>query len=221
MIKFFCMEKRRNLIFDFDGTLVDSFLLENKSMVYAINRSGNLSIDEKNIISFYGPTEKGIIKKLVTEDKFNQAWEDFLSFYSKEAINYKPSDDMIKLLNDLKDDGFPLYLITGRGKETLDISLKSGGIADLFIDEYTGSDFGINKDVSVLKLIKDHDVSKEDLIYIGDTVEDIKTMSKIDIDIISVGYYHDKKYQQKLRELNEGKVARNILELRKIIYLNL
>ena len=31
----------------------------------------------------------------------------------------------------------------------------------------------------------------------------------------------DKKYQQKLRELNEGKVARNILELRKIIYLNL
>lgn len=221
MIKFFCMEKRRNLIFDFDGTLVDSFLLENKSMVYAINRSGNLSIDEKNIISFYGPTEKGIIKKLVTEDKFNQAWEDFLSFYSKEAINYKPSDDMIKLLNDLKDDGFPLYLITGRGKETLDISLKISGIADLFIDEYTGSDFGINKDVSVLKLIKDHDVSKEDLIYIGDTVEDIKTMSKIDIDIISVGYYHDKKYQQKLRELNEGKVARNILELRKIIYLNL
>lgn len=215
------MEKRRNLIFDFDGTLVDSFLLENKSMVYAINRAGNLSIDEKNIISFYGPTEKGIIKKLVTEDKFNQAWEDFLYFYSKEAINYKPSDDMIKLLNDLKDDGFPLYLITGRGKETLDISLKISGIADLFIDEYTGSDFGINKDVSVLKLIKDHDVSKEDLIYIGDTVEDIKTMSKIDVDIISVGYYHDKKYQQKLRELNEGKVARNILELRKIIYLNL
>ncbi len=221
MIKFFCMEKRRNLIFDFDGTLVDSFLLENKSMVYAINRAGNLSIDEKNIISFYGPTEKGIIKKLVTEDKFNQAWEDFLYFYSKEAINYKPSDDMIKLLNDLKDDGFPLYLITGRGKETLDISLKSSGIADLFIDEYTGSDFGINKDVSVLKLIKDHDVNKEDLIYIGDTVEDIKTMSKIDINIVSVGYYHDKKYQQKLRELNEGKVARNILELRKIIYLNL
>lgn len=221
MIKFFCMEKRRNLIFDFDGTLVDSFLLENKSMVYAINRAGNLSIDEKNIISFYGPTEKGIIKKLVTEDKFNQAWEDFLYFYSKEAINYKPSDDMIKLLNDLKDDGFPLYLITGRGKETLDISLKSSGIADLFIDEYTGSDFGINKDVSVLKLIKDHDVNKEDLIYIGDTVEDIKTMSNIDINIISVGYYHDKKYQQKLRELNEGKVARNILELRKIIYLNL
>ena len=221
MIKFFCMEKRRNLIFDFDGTLVDSFLLENKSMVYAINRAGNLSIDEKNIISFYGPTEKGIIKKLVTEDKFNQAWEDFLSFYSKEAIKYKPSDDMIKLLNDLKDDGFPLYLITGRGKETLDISLKISGIADLFIDEYTGSDFGINKDVSVLKLIKDHDLSKEDLIYIGDTVEDIKTMSKIDINIISVGYYHDKKYQQKLRELNEGKVARNILELRKIIYLNL
>ena len=215
------MEKRRNLIFDFDGTLVDSFLLENKSMVYAINRAGNLSIDEKNIISFYGPTEKGIIKKLVTEDKFNQAWEDLLSFYSKEAVNYKPSDDMIKLLNDLKDDGFPLYLITGRGKETLDISLKISGIADLFIDEYTGSDFGINKDVSVLKLIKDHDVSKEDLIYIGDTVEDIKTMSKIDVDIISVGYYHDKKYQQKLRELNEGKVARNILELRKIIYLNL
>lgn len=215
------MEKRRNLIFDFDGTLVDSFLLENKSMVYAINRAGNLSIDEKNIISFYGPTEKGIIKKLVTEDKFNQAWEDFLYFYSKEAINYKPSDDMIKLLNDLKDDGFPLYLITGRGKETLDISLKSSGIADLFIDEYTGSDFGINKDVSVLKLIKDHDVNKEDLIYIGDTVEDIKTMSKIDINIVSVGYYHDKKYQQKLRELNEGKVARNILELRKIIYLNL
>lgn len=215
------MEKRRNLIFDFDGTLVDSFLLENKSMVYAINRAGNLSIDEKNIISFYGPTEKGIIKKLVTEDKFNQAWEDFLYFYSKEAINYKPSDDMIKLLNDLKDDGFPLYLITGRGKETLDISLKSSGIADLFIDEYTGSDFGINKDVSVLKLIKDHDVNKEDLIYIGDTVEDIKTMSNIDINIISVGYYHDKKYQQKLRELNEGKVARNILELRKIIYLNL
>ena len=215
------MEKRRNLIFDFDGTLVDSFLLENKSMVYAINRAGNLSIDEKNIISFYGPTEKGIIKKLVTEDKFNQAWEDFLSFYSKESINYKPSDDMIKLLSDLKDDGFPLYLITGRGKETLDISLKISGIADLFIDEYTGSDFGINKDVSVLKLIKDHDLSKEDLIYIGDTVEDIKTMSKIDINIISVGYYHDKKYQQKLRELNEGKVARNILELRKIIYLNL
>lgn len=218
-VKIFCMNKKKAIIFDFDGTLIDTTELENKSMLYAINKYSSLNMSEEELFSNYGPTEKGIIKKFVDPTYFDNIYADFLNYYSKLSKDAKIPFVIIKTLINLKNKGVSLFLVTGRSKDTLDISLKDNKMTNFFIKEYTGSDTGINKDISINTLLKEFNLTNNEVLYIGDTIADINTMKKIDVDILSVSYYHDKEYQEKLSLLNNGKVVTDIDELES--YINL
>lgn len=216
--------KKKALVFDFDGTLVDSFKLENDSMLYAINsNSCNTNVTEENITSYYGPTEKGIINQFVDVPYQEKAFNDFLYFYEKEAYKYKLFPRLEKLLFKLKlNNSIQLFLITGRGKQSLDISLKVNNLTNFFIKEYTGSDTGINKEESIETLIHDYGLNKEEILYLGDTIADINSMNKAGVEILSCGYSHDREYQDRLNVLNNGKVVSSIAQLEEFLnyYIN-
>lgn len=208
------MNKKKAIVFDFDGTLIDSLKLEADSMLFAINSFPNAHLTVEELIKHYGPTEKGIIKSLVDDSFFNKAYEAFLKYYQKEAPLYKVPIPIIKALINLKNNpNISLFLITGRGKDTLDISLDVNKLNNFFIREYTGSETGVNKDVSMNKLIDDFNLKKEDILYIGDTISDINVMNKINVDILSVSYFSSKEYHELLEIKNNGKVVSDICML--------
>ena len=96
------MNKKKAIVFDFDGTLIDSLKLEADSMLFAINSFPNAHLTVEELIKHYGPTEKGIIKSLVDDSYFNKAYEAFLKYYQKEAPLYKVPIPIIKALINLK-----------------------------------------------------------------------------------------------------------------------
>ena len=63
---------------------------------------------------------------------------------------------------------------------------------------------GINKDESMKEAMHDFDLEKKDMLYIGDTLEDISVMKENDFDIFSAGYFHDEEYQKRLLSENQN-----------------
>lgn len=211
------MQKKNVVVFDFDGTIANSTRLEHTALLNTIHEYGFDEINEDNLESYFGPTESGILKNILGEDRFAEAWtffiEDYLRLQDSLLERIPGIDELLSLLS--KRNDVLLALITGRSKETLDISLEFLGYDAYFSKLYTGSDEGINKDESIDCLLQDYGVQKHNIIYVGDTVADIKTMKDHQIDILSVSYSQfelDKK--EELERLNPGNVVKTVEELK-------
>ena len=210
------MNKKSVVIFDFDGTIVDSNQLEHQALLNTIHEYGFEEINDSNLENHFGPTESGILKNLLGEDLFPEAWaffiEDYLRLQEELLVKIPGMDDLLLSLSKKQD--LLLLLVTGRSKETADISLDYLGYDKYFGKVYTGSDEGINKDENIEKLLEDFGLEKENIVYVGDTLADIKTMKAIGIDIITVSYsQYDKNNKDQLEEDNPGNVVNSIQEL--------
>lgn len=201
------MNRKKVLCFDFDGTLADSDNLERESIVQTLEYFGNEEITRENLTDHYGPTEPGILQKALGDEESVAAIPHFYATYSELQEQYlKKSEEIEAMLKKIREKHPEtlLLLITGRSEETLDISLNYLGYGPYFAKTYTGSDEGINKDESMKKAMHDFDLEKEDMLYIGDTLADIRVMKENGFDIFSAGYYHEKAYQDELRKENEN-----------------
>ena len=68
-----------------------------------------------------------------------------------------------------------------------------------------------------MTLIHDFSLSKEETIYIGDTLDDIRMMGNIGVDIISAGYSHTEEYRRQLEIKNPGLVVDSLRSLKTLL----
>jgi len=189
-------------------------------MLLTIHQFKDPSYTREQLIAGFGPTERGILQNVIGKD-CDKAWPFFLSMYEKLSVSlhFKAFDGIPSLLKELSQNPtLHLVLLTGRSKETLAISMKSLGISSLFERCYSGSDAGINKDISMMQMLKDYSLTKDETLYIGDTLEDVATMRKVSVDILSAGYSHDLAYQKALEKVNPGHVAHAVSELQEKLF---
>lgn len=205
---------KKAVVFDFDGTITNSMPTVNYCMVKAMQYVGSFSVDENTVSDHYGPTERGIISSIVPPGNEDKAWAKCLEIYKEKAKEIQPYDGIIDVFKFLINKGIQIFLVTGRSRETLDISLKEMNLSSYFINTYSGSDLGTNKETSIETLLKDYSLNKEEIVYIGDTLDDIRMMRNISVDIISVSYSHDKNYHKQLEEKNHGMVVSSIKDLK-------
>ena len=210
------MNKKKAVVFDFDGTLSNSFPLVAGKITEAIAmfRKGELTEEENN--SIYGPTEEGIILKLI-KDK-GDAKECFLRYldlyneYHEELLpDFIPG--IRELLEELNKRNIPVYLLTGRSKESTMITLTKFNAFKYFKAIYTGGLYGEVKEELLNELASIHHYNKEDLVYIGDSLHDVPQCRRANVDIISVSYANTDSYE-KLEEINKGNVAKTVEELK-------
>ena len=214
------MNKKKAVVFDFDGTLSNSFPLvagkitEAIAMFRKMFRKEELTEEENN--SIYGPTEEGIILKLI-KDK-GEAKECFLRYldlyneYHEELLpDFIPG--IRELLEELNKRNIPVFLLTGRSKESTMITLTKFNAFKYFKAIYTGGLYGEVKEELLNELASIHHYNKEDLVYIGDSLHDVPQCRRANVDIISVSYANTDSYE-KLDEINKGNVAKTVEELK-------
>lgn len=210
------MNKKKAVVFDFDGTLSNSFPLVAGKITEAIAlfRKEKLTEEENN--SIYGPTEEGIILKLI-KDK-GEAKECFLRYldlyneYHEELLpDFIPG--IRELLEELNKRNVPVFLLTGRSKESTMITLTKFNAFKYFKAIYTGGLYGEVKEELLNELASIHHYNKEDLVYIGDSLHDVPQCRRANVDIISVSYANTDSYE-KLEEINKGNVAKTVEELK-------
>lgn len=210
------MNKKKAVVFDFDGTLSNSFPLVAQKITEAIAMFRKEELTEEENNSIYGPTEEGIILKLI-KDK-GEAKECFLRYLDLyNEYHEKLLPDFIpgirELLEELNKRNIPVYLLTGRSKESTIITLTKFNAFKYFKAIYTGGLYGEVKEELLNELASIHHYNKEDLVYIGDSLHDVPQCRRANVDIISVSYANTDSYE-KLEEINEGNVAKTVEELK-------
>ncbi|MDL4839281.1 pyrophosphatase PpaX [Aquibacillus rhizosphaerae] len=122
----------RTILFDLDGTLIDTNELIIASFTHTLNKYAGKSYTREQILDFIGPPLVDSFKKVdpVRVDELVQTYRDHnLSNHDSYVVAYPTVvDTMIKL----KQAGFQLGIVTTKVKSTAEMGLSLTGLTDFF-----------------------------------------------------------------------------------------
>ncbi len=188
------MSSINTIIFDLDGTLIDSAssILAGYDYVLKINGISPLKVLTPSLI---GPPLIPTIRMLSginEEKKLLEMAIDFKDYYDLEACTLsQPFAGIVEGLNKLTKSKVDLHIATNkRYFPTLNI-LKHLGWIDLFSSIYTldkeGANFHSKSDI-IKKQLKDLELSYKESIYVGDRVEDMEAADNNHLKFIGVSW---------------------------------
>ncbi len=183
------MHKIKAVIFDLDGTIANTLPLCIKAFRQSIEPLVERKISDEEIIATFGPSEEGTIMAL-TPDHYEKGIADYLQHYT---VFHKmcPSafEGMEELLYKLKERGLRIAMVTGKGKYSTAISLKQFGLENLFEIIETGIPGGPRKPEGIQAVLDYlNDLSKENIIYVGDAPGDIIASRKVGVPVIAAAW---------------------------------
>lgn len=167
----------KGIIFDLDGTLIDTdeLIIASYHEVFKELRP-NYKLTKEEELSFLGPPLEEIFNKYFDEE-FDVLVKIYRSYAEKHTIELaKVYPNTIELLTFLKSKGYKLGVVTSRFKKSALKMLTTFNI-DSFFDCVIGLDDVSNPKPSpdgVLKCVESFNLSKEEVIFIGDAITDFQ-----------------------------------------------
>src|SRR5262245_19294764 len=115
------MEKIKAVIFDLDGTLDDTLRLCILTFRQSVEPFIKRSISDAEIIATFGPSEEGTIMALAPTH-YSKGVSDYLHCYEQlHEMCPLPFAGMTDVLQNLKNRGVHIAMVTGKGKHSTDI----------------------------------------------------------------------------------------------------
>lgn len=179
------------LLFDFDGVLVDSLDVYEKTVTDCLNAIGQpLTRDREEFLElFEGNFYQSLVDKGVDMKKFEEASVSILAQVNYAAM--KPFDAIRPVLRRLKQN-HPLVVISSNDTPTIREALRLYDFEGIF-DDILGSDFMYSKKEKILYVIRKYSVTLQDIYYIGDTTGDIKEGKEAGVKTVGVTWgWHSK-----------------------------
>lgn len=215
------------IAFDVDGTLLNTF----DTIFYHLNESltenGFYKIDEPEYVrqalgyGSYYLIEQALIfhynhfyDKQVTE----QMLEYYTNRYNSDPSHLtKPYEGIVDLLNNLKEDGYTLVAYSNKPDTVL-----QGVMSDIFQDnlfdyiEGAKPETPVKPDPTALNaIIEKFNISKDDILYIGDSEVDINTAKNAGVKVMAVSWgFRDKSF---LEQQNADYLVDNTTQAKEII----
>lgn len=213
--------KKSVVVFDVDGTLISSTKLIEDSVMETLKNYDSKIKTREDIKKFYGPDEVGMFRGLLKNPTLaDNAFKEYLQHYEENDLTYIPKliPGIGELLREL-DTRRTLRLgcVTGRTKESLDITGERLNFLRFFEDIEVGSPKGVNKAETIKVLMRKFGVDRAEVIYVGDSASDIKAMKAVGVDIISV-YYDHPENKDELMELNPNRTVGSVEDLRNLLF---
>ncbi len=189
----------RLIIFDCDGTLVDSQKSIMNAIVTAWEGFGLNPPKLSSVLQVIGLTIQDSVRVLepnLNENDYGKLEKEFYSAFvnlnEQAKIEEELFPNVVETLNVLNDDKSYLAVLTGKGKLGLQNTFKNKNIGEYFISTKT-SDCGPGKPnpQTMNELIAELGVEKENVVMIGDTTHDILTAKNAGVKSIGVSFgYH-------------------------------
>ncbi len=181
------MERNKVIIFDFDGTIADTF----STVVDIVNEMSDQFGFEK--LTF---EDISLLRHLRAQDalkifKISIFKVPALIFAVKAALGKKivsvpVFEGLPEALHKLKVAGCSLSIVSSNTVETIEEFLRNNNL-EVFDFVHCEKDlFGKGKVLN--HLIRDNNISREDTMYVGDETRDIEAARKAGIKIISVSW---------------------------------
>jgi phosphoglycolate phosphatase len=178
------------LLFDLDGTLIDSSRCVYKVYTDIFNELGITVPEEKTLRTFIGPPIEEVIVKYYKGD-IKTVCNRFREIYATLDLvaNNKLFPDVAKMLKTLKGMGYKICLATTKFYVFAEEILHNMGIYDYF-DIIMGSNANVGRvgKKDVLNALLSAGVEKDKCILIGDTKFDAEGAKSVGIPIAIVDY---------------------------------
>ncbi|MBR1661531.1 MAG: HAD-IIIA family hydrolase [Acidaminococcaceae bacterium] len=188
------MKKYKAIIFDLDGTLLDTLkdLQEGTNYALRVNGMPERTLDE--IRRFVGSGARKLIERVIPgcekEGVYEKVMGDF-AFYYKEHCkdNTAPYPGIMELLKELKRRGYALGVVSNKPDFAVQ-ELIPEYFPDIF-SSVTGERQGVAKKPApdlIWEAMKKLNASKEESVYIGDSEVDIEAAKNAGLPCISVAW---------------------------------
>lgn len=208
--------------FDLDGTIGNTIPMCIRAFQQAVTPYTQRKLSEKEIIQTFGLNEEGMIKRIVTNDNWEKALNDFYVIYRKEHISCpRPFDGINELIRELKAKSIPIVLITGKGEKSCSITLKQFGMDTCFDKIETGSPERNRKPEAIKDLLVKTKLRFEEMVYVGDTVSDIEACNKVGVRCLSAAWGVSFNVRHQLETHNKDYVFYSIKSLRDYLMKNI
>ena len=182
------------ILFDLDGTLIDSSEGITKSAQYALSHFGVDEPDRNSLFFFIGPP---LINTFMEhygfpKEKALEAVEKYRERYNKTGIFECSLFPGVKeCIEALKAAGYRIGLASSKPEKSCERILEHFGIRDMF-DEVVGATFDgrIDTKEEVLNEVMRRwaDIPRDEMCLIGDTMFDIEGAKRVNVPSIAVSF---------------------------------
>jgi phosphoglycolate phosphatase len=190
------IERLKLLVFDLDGTLIDSAQDLCNSVNVSLKEFGLGPLSDPTIAGFVGNGAPMLMRRslalagnvpldAVNEDLFAKAYAFFLQYYREHKLDftyaYEGVLDALKALHELHDaPGGPLRtmaVLTNKPVRPARGICEGLGLADYFLHIYGGDSFPLKKPdpLGLRSLMEEAGASPEETVMIGDSQVDVQT----------------------------------------------
>lgn len=174
----------KQIIFDFDGTLADSFHMA-IDILYSLHGGGKKLTDAEMEEIRNLPVLKVLKKLKIPLWKVPSLLVKGRIEIGKHIDAIKPCYGTLSTLKTLKEQGHNLYIISSNSTVNIKVFLKNNDMSHYFTRVY--GNVGVFGKAKVLRdVMRKNHIKPENCIYVGDEVRDIEAAKKVNVTIVSV-----------------------------------
>lgn len=215
------MNKRNTIIFDLDGTLLDTLDDLTQSVNYCMAKYGGPIHDREEVRGKVGNGIYVLMERALpggrSHPHYKECMEDFPVHYKQHMLDHtSPFPGICEMLEQLKKAGYRLAIVSNK----FDAAVKE--LNQDFFSEYIPVAIGESRTVrkkpapdTVFQAAKELGASLDECIYVGDSEVDIQTAANAGIPCISVNWGF--KTVKFLQEHGATQIVSTPAELRRAI----
>jgi 2-phosphoglycolate phosphatase len=210
----------RAVIFDLDGTLVDTFEMIVGAFNAAISPVTGKHYSDAEVISRFGiPDSQMIRRELLSHpnDVADRAVEVYHAYYARNHGGVSLFPGIGDLLAELKRRGVPMGVMTGKGVRSARITLEALGLAETFGAVVTGEDVAKQKPEpdGPLEAARQLGMAPGECAFVGDSPADVGAGKAAGMLAVVAGWHP--VYLEEVRKLGPDLWAREPLDLLQLI----
>ena len=182
------LDSKEGIIFDLDGTLLNTDLLIKKSFIHTFKKyKPGYTLSEEELLSFLGPSLKNTFSRYVEEDQVDeliQYYREYNHAHHEDYVTIYPYvEEMLKYL---KAQDFPLAVVTTKYKKAAILGLDLFNITPYFDVIIGENDVKHSKPDPEGILCALKKLNCQEGYYVGDNVTDIQAGKNAGIKTVGV-----------------------------------
>lgn len=214
---------KKLVIFDLDGTLLNTIEDLGQAANYALERNGYATHSMASYPYFVGNGVRRLMTRVLPEDarddeNVDRVLKDFLEYYDEHCTDFtKPYNGMPELLQDLRDSGIAIAVASNKYQKAVS-KIIPHYFPDINFVAIEGQKEGVNvkPDPSIVfAILAQAKVAKADCLYVGDSGVDMETARRACID--SVGVTWGFRSMKELVEYHADAIVNNPVDILSIV----
>jgi phosphoglycolate phosphatase len=172
------------IIFDFDGTIADSF----DYVADFLAAQAKLHLNDERRLSLRGMSMIAMARQL------GYRWWQLPGLFFKGrrrmihvVMKLKPFEGMPELIRKLHAEGHELFLLSSNSVRNVHKFLHHHKLHEYFLEIYGGVGL-FDKAPAMRRLLKEHSLEAENAVYVGDELRDVEAAQSIGLRVVAVSW---------------------------------